>query len=147
MTEHPLRLVRKSPDLLPKKVARHPLGQLDSSRYAKHLLLFRAEQSMLDHMVVLASPHIPGMAGTDIVRKVHAHNPDCVWVLARKRKFNQDRPFGEGFVAMLPLNAKGLHRLATKNFNGADPDLSLVTKPGEKPAGIYIWGTYAPGIL
>jgi predicted GNAT family N-acyltransferase len=147
MTEHPLRLVRKNVDLLPKKVGRHLLGQLDSSKYAKHLLLFRAEQSMLDHLVALASPHIPGMAGSDVVRKVFAHNPDCVWVLARKRKFNHDRPSGEGFIAILPLNAKGLHRLATKNFNGADPDLSLVTKQGEKPAGIYMWGTYAPGIL
>ena len=27
------------------------------------------------------------------------------------------------------------------------PDLSLVAKPGEKPAGLYMWGTYAPGIL
>ena len=48
---------------------------------------------------------------------------------------------------MLPLTAKGLHRLATKTFNGADPDLSLIALPGEKPAGLYMWGTYAPGVL
>ena len=48
---------------------------------------------------------------------------------------------------MLPLTAKGLYRLATKEFNGADPDLNLVAKPGEKPAGLYMWGTYAPGPL
>ena len=101
---------------------------------------------MLDHLIGLASPHIPGMAGSRYrPERCLAHNPDCVWVIARKRKFNPAAPVGEGFIAMLPLTGKGLHRLATKTFNGADPDLSLITKPGEKPAGIYIWATYAPG--
>ena len=75
------------------------------------------------------------------------HNPDCVWVVARKRRFNPAAPVGEGFIAMLPLNAKGLHRLATKTFDGADPDLSLIAKAGERPAGLYMWATYAPGLL
>ena len=37
--------------------------------------------------------------------------------------------------------------MAMKGFNGADPDPNLVAKPGEKPAGLYMWGTYAPGPL
>ena len=147
MTEHPLRLVRENPQTVKQELAKHPLGSMDSTRYAKHLVLFRAEPAMLDHLIALASPHIPGMASADIVRNVLAHNPDCVWVLARKRKFNAGAPVGEGFIAMLPLTAKGLHRLAAKSFNGAEPDLSLVAKPGEKPAGLYMWATYAPGIL
>ena len=147
MTEHPLRLVRENLKTVKQEKAKHALGDLDSSKYAKHLVLFRAEPSMLDHLIGLASPHIPGMAGSEIVRKILAHNPDCVWVVARKRKFNPAVPVGEGFFAMLPLNAKGLHRLAAKTFNGADPDLNLITGPGEKPAGLYMWGTYAPGIL
>jgi predicted GNAT family N-acyltransferase len=147
MTEHPLRLVRENHKSVKREKARHPLGNLDSSRYAKHLVIFRADPSMLDHLIGLASPHIPGMAGSDVVRKVLAHNPDCVWVMARKSRFNPAAPVGEGFVAMLPLTGKGLHRLATKTFNGADPDLSVISKPGEKPAGLYIWAAYAPGPL
>jgi predicted GNAT family N-acyltransferase len=147
MTEHPLRLVRENPKTVKRENAKHPLGSLDSSKYAKHLVLFRAVPSMLDHLIGLAQSHIPGMAGPEIVRKILAHNPDCVWVVSRKSKFNPEMPVGEGFIAMLPLTAKGLHRLAIKAFDGANPDLGLIAQPGEKPAGLYMWGTYAPGIL
>lgn len=145
MTEHPLRLVRKTSGTGTKP--KHSLGELDSSRYAKHLVLFRAGASMVDPLIQRAKAHIPGMAGSDVVRRILAHNPDCVWALARKRHYDPQTPMGEGFIAMLPLNAKGLYCLATKNFSGSNPDLDLIAKAGEKPAGIYIWGTYAPGIL
>jgi predicted GNAT family N-acyltransferase len=147
MTEHPLRLVRENPKTVKQENAKHPLGSLDSSKYARDLVLFRAVPSVLDHLIGLAQSHIPGMAGPEIVRKILAHNPDCVWVVSRRSKFNPEIPAGEGFFAMLPLTAKGLHRLAIKAFDGANPDLGLIAKPGEKPAGLYMWGTYAPGIL
>jgi predicted GNAT family N-acyltransferase len=102
---------------------------------------------MLDHLIGLANPYIPGLAGPEIVGAVLKHNPDCVWAVARKRNFDPAAPVGEGFFAMLPLTAKGLYRLATKTFNGADPDLSLVAKRNEKPAGLYMWATFAPGAL
>ncbi len=102
---------------------------------------------MIEDLLRMSSPHIPGIAGSDIVRRVLLHNPDCVWAVARKRKFDPVAPVGEGFFAMLPLTAKGLYRLAGRTFNGADPDLSLVAKPGKRPAGLYMWATYAPGIL
>jgi predicted GNAT family N-acyltransferase len=147
MTEYPLGLVRENPKTVKQENAKHPLGSLDSSKYARDLVLFRAVPSVLDHLIGLAQSHIPGMAGPEIVRKILAHNPDCVWVVSRRSKFNPEMPVGEGFFAMLPLTAKGLHRLAIKAFDGANPDLGLIAKPGKKPAGLYMWGTYAPGIL
>lgn len=147
MTEHPLRLVRENPQTVKPEKAKHDLGGLESAKYAKRLVLFRADPSMLEHLLGLARPHIPGMAENEVVRKVLEYNPDCLWVVARKQTFDPAAPMGEGFIAMLPLTAKGLHRLAIKTFNGADPDLSLIAKPGERPAGLYMWGTYAPGIL
>lgn len=147
MTEHPLRLVRENTRTVKSEKAKHELGSMDSAKYAKHLVLFRATASMLDHLVGLAKDHIPGMAGPEIVGKVLAHNPDCVWAIAHKSKFDASAPLGEGFIAMLPLTAKGMHRLAIKSFNGADPDITLIAKPGERPAGLYMWGTYAPGAL
>ena len=143
MTEHPLRLLRPTPP----EQAKHQLDKLDSGKIAKHLVLFRATCDMLDHLLSLANPHIPGLAGAAIVGAVLRHNPDCVWAVARKRNFDPAAPVGEGFFAMLPLTAKGLHRLATRTFNGADPDLSLIAKPSEKPAGLYMWATFAPGPL
>jgi predicted GNAT family N-acyltransferase len=147
MTEHPLRLLRPAQEAAPPQQATRQLDQLDSSKLAKHLVIFRATVPMLDHLIGLASVHIPGLAGPEIVGAVLRHNPDCVWAVARKRNFHVDNPVGEGFFAMLPLTAKGLFQLASKTFNGANPDLDLIAKPGEKPAGLYMWATFAPGAL
>ena len=147
MTEHPLRLVRENPKTVKQEKARHRLDELESSRFAKHLVLFRVEPWMLDRLVNLAKAHIPGLTGADIVGKVLSHNPDCVWAVAHRRDFNPEAPIAEGFFAMLPLTRKGLHRLAIKAFDGADPDLRLIALPGERPAGLYMWAVYAPGSL
>jgi predicted GNAT family N-acyltransferase len=32
-------------------------------------------------------------------------------------------------------------------FNTRDPDLTMIARPGERPAGLYMWATYAPGGL
>ncbi|HEY4276246.1 MAG TPA: GNAT family N-acetyltransferase, partial [Rhizomicrobium sp.] len=145
MTEHPLRLVRENPGTVKREKAKHDLGTMDSARYAKHLVLFQANPSTLDQLVELGRPHIPGMAGLETVRRVVRHNPDCLWGVAHRDRYDPAAPAGDGFIAMLPLTAQGLYCLATKTFNGADPDLALIAKPGERPAGIYVWATFAPG--
>jgi predicted GNAT family N-acyltransferase len=116
-------------------------------RVAKHLLLFRSRNTDIDGLIAKARSAIPGMTETAIARKVIAHNPDCLWAIARRRNFNPESPVGEGFIAMLPLTAKGLCHLAANTFDARNPDVSLITAPGVRPAGIYIWATYAPGML
>jgi predicted GNAT family N-acyltransferase len=145
MTEHPLRLVRKDPPASRPEPSRHPLGQLDSSRFGKHLSVTQAKFETLDLLVNQSRDHIPGLTSNEVVCKVLNHNSDAVWVIARKR--GAPDVSKQGFIAMLPLTKAGLHLLAAGQFNSADPDLSLVTRPGERPAGIYIWAIYAPGLL
>src|SRR4029077_4738832 len=82
-----------------------------------------------------------------IVRAVVQHNPDCMWAIARKHRHAAGVPIGDGFIAMLPLTKLGLYQLATNTFDTRNPDKTLLTRPGERPAGIYIWCTYAPGPL
>jgi predicted GNAT family N-acyltransferase len=48
---------------------------------------------------------------------------------------------------MLPLTAAGLNHLAAGTLDTRDPDLRLLAKPNQRPAGIYIWATFAPGVL
>jgi predicted GNAT family N-acyltransferase len=45
------------------------------------------------------------------------------------------------------LNAAGLDALADGTLDGLDPDMGLLAAQNEKPAAIYVWGLYAPGIL
>ena len=84
MTEHPLRLVRENARTVKPEKAKHELGSMDSAKYAKHLVLFRARPALLNPLLDEARLHIPGMAANSIVQKILAHNPDCVWVIARK---------------------------------------------------------------
>lgn len=146
MTQHPLQLVR-SEENTTAKMAKHPLGDLDADRVAKHLVLFRPRAETINELIGLARSRIPGMTEDSIVNNVVAHNPDCLWAIARTRKYNQDAPVGEGFVAMLPLTAAGLRHLGAGTFDTRNPDLSLLCAPGQRPAGIYIWATFAPGVL
>src|SRR5665213_1771902 len=133
MTEHSLQLVRENTP--PARQSKHPLGEMDAERVARHLVLFRPCGQAIDAVVARARCAIPGMTSDAIVHKVVAHNPDCLWAIARKRKFDAENPVGEGFIAVLPLNAAGLSLLATGTLNTADPDLRFVTAKGERPAG------------
>src|SRR6266576_3215995 len=146
MTEHPLELIR-GPDRRPQVKPRHPLGDLDSNIFSKHLVVFRPDEKGLDGLVEKARASIPGLTDTAVVRGVWQHNQDSIWAIARKRKFKADAPAGDGFIAFLFLNKAGLHQLATNTLDTHRPDIRLLAGPNERPAGIYIWATYAPGVL
>src|SRR4030095_14135325 len=109
MTEHSLQLVRSTENT--PRAARHPLGELDADRVAKHLVLFRPPAETVEDLVGRARARIPGMTDMSVINAVLDHNPDCLGAIARRRKYNQDEPVGEGFVAMLPLTAAGLRQL------------------------------------
>ncbi len=145
MTEHSLQLVRSTENTTSSP--KHPLGELNAERVAKHLILFRPPAEAVDDLVARARTRIPGMTDNSIVHGVIGHNPDCLWAIAKRRKCNQGERVGEGFVAMIPLTAAGLRHLGAGTLDTRNPDLTLLARPGERPAGIYIWATFAPGVL
>jgi predicted GNAT family N-acyltransferase len=146
MAQSQRRLVQ-SEDAKASRSGKYKLDELDPARIAKHLVMFQPSIAVVEKLVDTARASIPGMAATEQVLKVLRHNPVCVMALARKSKFDPADPQGEGFVAILPLNMLGLQNLALGTFNGAEPDLRLIAEPGERPAGIYMWGVFAPGPL
>jgi predicted GNAT family N-acyltransferase len=132
------------------RAARHgkyKLDGLDPSRIAKHLTMFQPSEKALVDVVARARLSIPGIAETEEVLRVVRYNPICVLALARKSKFDPLLPEAEGFVAILPLNRLGLQTLALGSFNATSPDLRLVARPDERPAGLYMWAVFAPGSL
>jgi len=44
------------------------------------------------------------------------------------------------------LNRDGMRRLVDGTFDVANPDLSLLVRQSEKPAGIYLWAMHARGV-
>jgi predicted GNAT family N-acyltransferase len=126
---------------------KHKLDELDVSRVGRHLVLFRPTGHVVEDLMAKARLSIPSLAATADVQRVLRHNPDCMFAVVRKSKFNPDAPLGEGFIAILPLNALGLQLLALDSLNTGNPDVRFLAGPGERPAGIYMWGVFAPGPL
>lgn len=126
---------------------KHQLDELDPARVAKHLVMFQPSEAVVTELMDKARVSIPGLADTAEILRVFRYNPICVMALARKSRFNTDAPTGEGFVAILPLNSLGLQMLALGAFDATHPDLRLIAKPDERPAGLYMWGVFAPGPL
>ena len=126
---------------------RRLLTELDTGRLSKHLVVFKASGKAVDDLMEKARAGIPGLTDASAVHRVLQHNPDCMIAIARKRKFNLDDPVGDGFFAFLPLNKTGLFQLATNTLDTRNPDVALLAGPNERPAGIYVWATYAPGPL
>jgi predicted GNAT family N-acyltransferase len=135
------------PDLAYAPAADRALDKLNPSNLAKRLVVFTPGGAGVAELVEGAARKIGAMASVDTVHKVVTFNPDNLWAVARKSRYHSENQRGEGFVAFLMLNALGLSALADGSLNGLDPDLSLLAAQNEKPAAIYVWGLYAPGIL
>ena len=137
MTEHPLVLVRDRVRETPVK-PKHPLGELDAARIAKHLVLFKPALENVDLLVAKARAHIPGMTNNLTVHKVVSHNQDCLWAIGRRKRLEAGDTVGDGFIAMLPLNAAGLAQLAANTLDTRDPDLKYIAPAGQRPAVLGI---------
>jgi len=146
MSELPMRLVHGE-DVAADRHGKHKLDELDASRVARHLVLFRPSEAAVEELMAKARLSVPNLGATDDVLRVLRYNPDCMFAVARKSRFNPIAPAGEGFVAILPLNPLGLQLLAIDALNTANPDIRFLAKPGERPAGIYMWCVFAPGPL
>jgi len=135
------------PDSLPgERHGKHRLDQMPA-RLAKNIVMFQPSEEVVADLMAKARLSIPGLADTAEVIKALRHNPEYMIALARKSKFNRDRPDGEGFIALLPLNELGVQHLALNTFNAASPDTRLLAKANERPAGVYLWCVFAPGPL
>jgi predicted GNAT family N-acyltransferase len=147
MTQHPLELIKAGAQESEISVKAHPLERLDPARVAKRLTIFRPGAPLVDRLFSLAEGHVAGLADTAVVKRVVSDNPDSLWAIARKSNFDPSDPKPGGFLAMLLLTAQGLKALATREMDCTNPDPSYLVKPGERPAAIYVWCTFAPGTL
>lgn len=133
-------------DAATERFGKHSLGSMQP-RLARHVVMFRPTEAVVEALMAEARTSIPGIAETAEVLKLLRYNPEYMLALARKSKFNPQAPIGEGFIAMLPLNMLGLQHLALGTFDASSPDVRLLAKPHERPAGVYLWAVYAPGPL
>jgi predicted GNAT family N-acyltransferase len=145
MTAHD-RNITLAARTIPARVVRR-FDELDTQRLAKRVVIYMPRGAEIDALIAYARDDLNGVADGDVVRRVVSHNPDCLWAIARRERFNATNPIAEGLVAFLLLNRTGMQRLFDGSFDATNPDLSLLAAQSEKPAGIYVWAAHARGLM
>lgn len=128
----------------PTKVFRR-LDDLGLEKLARRLVVFMPRGAEIDMIVARVREDLKGVASSEIVHRVVSHNPDSLWAMARRDRYNSSNPVPEGVMAFLLLNLEGMRAMFSGTFDASNPDLSLLTRQYEKPAGIYLWATHARG--
>jgi predicted GNAT family N-acyltransferase len=145
MTAHDRNIANVSQTIPPRTGRR--FDGLDTQRLAKRVVIFMPRGAEIDALIEHAREDLNGVADGDVVRRVVSHNPDCLWAIARRERFNTTNPIAEGLIAFLLLNRTGMQRLFDGSFDASNPDLSLLAPQNEKPAGIYVWAAHARGLM
>jgi predicted GNAT family N-acyltransferase len=148
MTAHDHRVARTAADMLKAtRPVRHPIEGLDVERLSGRLVVFTPTGIQVDTLMNQGRKVVSRLARNEVVHRVISHNPDCFWAIARRDQFNSSLPIADGFVAYLMLNGTGLQGLLDGSLDASDPDLAMIARQNEKPAGIYVWAVHAPGVI
>jgi len=129
------------------RATRHDIIDLRSARLARHLVLFTPMPTDLERLLDETRVALPGVADVSVVRRVMTANPDTVFAIARRERYDALSPRGEGLTAILPLNEAGMAALLSGTFDASDPDIRFIARQHERPAGIYLWVIHARGRL
>jgi predicted GNAT family N-acyltransferase len=123
--------------------AKHPLPARNIEDFARDVVVFTLGAGDLGPVMDRAALDLPGLASRQAVLRVMAHNPDTVWGIARREAYAEGDLKPEGFIGFLMLNEQGLRRLIAGTFDASEPDIDLLCRQNEKPAGIYVWAMWA----
>lgn len=102
----------------------------------------RLDPADVPRLLEAAGKAIGQLASEETVIRIGEKNPDAIWLFCRR---GRSRP--EGFVSMLLLNESGRSALFGGQLNLLDPQDEYLVSQHERPAAIYIWASFTPGIL
>lgn len=88
---------------------------------------------------------VPLTATIGSVERVYDLDPRSFWGLSRSSGDGEDPP--AGVTAILLLSPAGLEHLLAGTLDFANPQAEALAEPHARPAAIYIWLMYAPGIV
>jgi predicted GNAT family N-acyltransferase len=148
MTVQTLGIGKKAyPDLAYAPATERSLEKLSLSDLSKKLVVFNPAGTGIEPLLAAAGDKIGRLADAATIQKVVSFNPDSLWAIARRSRYDWRTQKGEGFIAFLMLNPAGHKALVEGRFNYLEPDMDMLTGQNEKPDAIYIWAIYAPGVL
>lgn len=100
------------------------------------------EDTALTRLLPLARHAMGEIAPAESIRRVAARNPDSLWLFSR---IEDKQP--EGFQAFLLLNSVGRSKLLDGTLSLFEPPEECLVAQSERPALIYVWAAYTPGVL
>ena len=122
--------------------AKYPLPAENIEDFARDVVVFTLAVDDLGPLMDRAKLDLPGLASREAVLRVMAHNPDTVWGIARHEEYIK-APRPQGFIGFLMLNQEGVRHLMAGSFDASDPDIDLLSRQNQRPAGIYVWAMWA----
>lgn len=102
----------------------------------------RLDGCEVPRLLEAAAKVIGQLATPETVIRVAEKNPDAIWLFSRRGK---SRP--EGFMSALLLNKSGRSALFGGELNLLDPQDEYLVRQHERPAAIYVWASFTPGVL
>ncbi len=102
----------------------------------------RLEHAEVPRLLEAAGKVIGRLAEPETVIRVAEKNADAIWLFTRR---GRNRP--EGFMSALLLNAEGRSALFDGSLNLLDPQNEYLVSQHERPAAIYVWASFTPGVL
>jgi predicted GNAT family N-acyltransferase len=121
---------------------RRDLDRMDFERVARGLITFHPAVETIASLLERARQQITGLATQETVLRVYAHNPDCLFAIARCDNAIDGFREPSGFIAQLPLNELGKEALFSGELDTADPDTKFLCRQNERPVAIYIWAIF-----
>jgi predicted GNAT family N-acyltransferase len=102
----------------------------------------RLERSEVPRLLEAAGKAIGQLATPETVIRIGERNPDAIWLFSRR-----GRSRAEGFMSALLLNESGRSALFDGDLNLLDPQDEYLVSQHERPAAIYVWASFTPGVL
>lgn len=102
----------------------------------------RLERSEVPRLLEAAGKAIGRLAEPETVIRIAEKNADAIWLFSRR-----GRSRTEGFMSALLLNESGRSALFDGSLNLLDPQDEYLVSQHERPAAIYVWASFTPGIL
>jgi predicted GNAT family N-acyltransferase len=118
------------------------LDSMDFERAARGLMAFHPSIESIGPLLEAARPEITGLATQETVLRVFAHNPDCLFAIARSEDAVDAQRHPAGFIGQLPLNDAGAEALFSGDLDTANPQTRFLCRQNERPAAIYIWAIF-----
>lgn len=109
---------------------------------------FKAGPVRREHLCKLmdaASRSVPLATTIGTVERVYDHDSRSFWGLSRLTDSGIHPP--PGVTAILLLSEVGRGRLLSGSLDFSDPQRGTLIDPGGRPAAIYIWLMFAPGMI